>query len=167
MSTPHDNKQRGLEVGAIAPQWNLKGSDGKLVGLFRYFGQPVLLVFFRGTWCQSCRQQMEQIKASWENFSPLVQVIGIVREDESNIRAYLTENPLPFPLVSDPSAKIIQLHNVYQRFGLNGFRIAYPSTILLDHNHVVRYCYVGLSQFDRPELNEVLGEIRKLDINLR
>ena len=158
----HDNKQRGLEVGSVAPQWNLKGADGKLTGLFRYFNEPVLVFFFRGTWCQSCRKQIEQIKAQWEWISPLVQVIGIMREDETSVNEFLAANPLPFPLLSDPGAKIIQLHNVYQRFGLNGFRIAYPSTLLLDKDHVVHYCYVGLSQFDRPEIGEILEEIRKL-----
>ena len=34
--------------------------------------------------------------------------------------------PLPFPLIADPAAKVIQLHNVYQRFGLNGFPYSLP-----------------------------------------
>ena len=42
------------------------------------------------------------------------------------------------------------------------FRIAYPTTILLDRDHVIRYCYVGLTQFERPEISEVLAEIHKL-----
>jgi peroxiredoxin Q/BCP len=159
----HDNKHRGLEVGEIAPEWNLKGPDGKLIGLFRYFNQPLLMFFFRGTWCQSCLKQIEQIQDAWSEIEPLVQVVGIMRDSESRINEYLAEGPLPFPLIADPSAKVIQLHNVYQRFGLNGFRIAYPTTIILDRNHIVRYCYVGLTQFDRPEISEVLAELHKLN----
>lgn len=157
------NKQKGIEIGEVAPQWTLRGLDGQLVGPFRYFGQPLLIFFFRGTWCPSCRQQMERIKADWNLIGSLVSVVGIMRENGEAINEFLKNNPMPFPLIPDPEAKVIQLHNVYQRFGLNGFRIAYPTTLLIDQNHIVRFCYVGHSQFDRPNLNEIIEELHKLN----
>lgn len=45
--------------------------------------------------------------------------------------------------------------------GLNGVNIAYPSTIIVDREGIVRYCYVG-GQFDRPDLEEVINHLQKL-----
>lgn len=158
----HDNKQKGLEVGDLAPTWNLKDLDGKLTGLFRYFGKPLVIFFFRGTWCPSCRQQIEQIKANWNQINSFAEVVGIMREGEKSIREYLKTNPVPFPLLPDPDASVIKLHNVYQRFGFNGFRIANPTTLIIDRNQVVHYCYVGLTQFDRPDILEVIAQLQSL-----
>lgn len=164
INLPHDNKQKGLEVGELAPTWMLKDLDGKLTGLFRYFGQPLVLFFFRGTWCASCRQQIAQITAEWSRISPLAEVVGVMRENEKSIRDFLSHNSIPFPLLADPEANVIKLHNVYQRFGLNGFRIANPTVLILDRDQVVQYCYVGLTQFDRPDLSEVIAELEKLNV---
>jgi peroxiredoxin Q/BCP len=157
---PLDNK--GLEVGQIAPQWELKGTNGRAVSLASLRGRPVLLFFFRGTWCPSCRRQMEQIRDEWERIEPLTQVVSIVGQEEAPVREFLERTPLPYPLLCDPNRKVIEAHNVYQKFGLSGFRIAHPTTLIIDSVGIVRYCYVGSSQFDRPDLEEVIRELQVL-----
>lgn len=158
---PLENK--GIEIGHAAPEWQLTGLDGQLVSLRQFQGSPLLLFFFRGTWCPSCRKQMEQIRDEWRRIGPLAKVVGIVGQDAPAIKDFVARNPLPFPLLSDPDRQVIEAHNIYQRFSLTGFRIAHPTTLLIDQEGVVRYCYVGSSQFDRPNLEEVIAELHKLE----
>ena len=41
----------------------------------------------------------------------------------------------------------------------DSFRIAIPSTYILDQNHMIRYSYIGDSQFDRPAIDEILNMV--------
>jgi peroxiredoxin len=153
---------KGLEIGQKAPEWELERADGQIVKSFSFLGRPLVIFFFRGTWCPSCRRQMEDIKQNWQALSAKGQVIGIIAEHKKKLEEYSHRNKLPYVLLADPDRKVIQAHNVYRRFGVDGFRIAYPSTIILDHTGKVQYSYVGESTFDRPELSEVMLELDKL-----
>ncbi len=153
---------KGLTIGQSAPRWQLAGLDDKLVSLDQFQGQPVLLIFLRGTWCPNCRKQMETVRSEWARVAPLARVVAIVSQPAPEISDYLSRNPMPFSLLSDPNREVIKQYGVYQRLSLDGFRIAYPSTMIIDRGGVVRYSYVGGSQFDRPDFNQVINELEKL-----
>ncbi|MDB5083090.1 MAG: resA 1 [Chloroflexi bacterium] len=153
---------KGLTLGTLAPAWQLAGLDDKLVSLDQFQGQPVLLIFLRGTWCPNCRKQMETVRNEWSRVAPLARVIAIVSQAGPEVSDYLSRNPMPFPLLPDPNRDVIKLYGVYQRLGLDGFRVAYPTTMIIDQGGIVRYSYVGGSQFDRPDFNQVLVELEKL-----
>lgn len=153
---------KGIEVGAAAPEWQLKGLDGRRVSLGQFRGRSLLLFFFRGTWCPNCRKQMEQIAAEWQRIEKLAAVVGIVGEGQREVADFVSRNPLPFTLLPDPTREVIKQFDVYQRFSLSGFRIAHPTTVIIDRAGVVQYCYVGDSQFDRPDLNKVIETLQSL-----
>ena len=157
---------KGLKIGEIAPSWQLAGLDDKLVSLDQFQGDPLLLLFLRGTWCPNCRKQMEAVRGEWNRVAPLAKVVALVGQVAPEVSDYLSRNPMPFPLLPDPNREVIKLYGVFQRFSLDGFRIAYPSTMIIDQSGVVRYSYVGGSQFDRPDLNQVVTELEKLKVRV-
>lgn len=157
---------KGLKIGEAAPPWQLAGLDDKLVSLDQFQGQPLLLIFLRGTWCPNCRKQMETVRNDWTKVAPLAKVVAMVGQDAPEVRDYLSRNPMPFPLLPDPNRDVIKQYGVYQRLSLDGFRIAYPSTMIVDQRGVVRYSYVGGSQFDRPDFNQVITELEKLKMRV-
>lgn len=156
--------EKGLKIGETAPDWELTAVDGKVYGLDRLMGQqqPLLIIFLRGTWCPNCRKQMEAVRNDWARVAPLARVVALVGQSASEVSDYLSRNPMPFPLLPDPNREVIKTYGVYQQFSLDGFRIAYPSTMIVDRQSTVRYSYVGGSQFDRPDLNQVITELEKL-----
>ncbi len=163
---PLENK--GLEIGQPGPDWELTSVEGNTFSSQQFRGRPLLLFFFRGTWCPSCRSQMELIKANWEQIETLADAVGIVGEDPAQTRAFLANTaPLPFVLLPDPNRKVIEGHNIYRRFALDGFRVARPTTLILDSEGIVRYCYVGTSQFDRPDMSEIIGQLIKVPLPKR
>ncbi len=157
---------KGLKIGEAAPSWQLAGLDDKLVSLDQFQGKPLLLVFLRGTWCPNCRKQMEAVRSEWERVAPLARVVAIVGQTGPEVSDYLSRNPMPFSLLPDPNREVIKLYGVYQRLSLDGFRIAYPSTMIIDQRGIVRYSYVGGSQFDRPDFNHVITELEKLKVRV-
>ncbi len=159
---PLENK--GIQVGQLGPDWELQTVQGEKFTFRQFRGQNLLLFFFRGTWCPSCRGQMEMIRDNWGTIQGFAQVIGIVGENPRQTKEFLDRNPLPFPLLADPTRKVIEDHNIYKQFSLDGFRIARPTTIIYDRHGIVRYCYVGSSQFDRPSITELLTELAKVPI---
>lgn len=153
---------KGIEIGKAAPSWELKDLEGRLVKSEKFRGKPLLIFFFRGTWCPSCRKQMKQISEFWPRIKSLANVIGIVGEEGNYVQNFCFQNELPFPLIPDPGRSVIEQHNLYQPFALNGFRLARPTTLIIDQKGLVSYCYVGSSQFDRPDLENVFQELARL-----
>ncbi len=153
---------KGLKIGETAPQWQLTALDGNIYSLDQFQDQSLLLIFLRGTWCPNCRKQMEAVRNDWARLAPLAKVVALVGQSASEVSDYLSRNPMPFPLLPDPTREVIKKYGVYQRLSLDGFRIAYPSTMIIDQRGVVRYSYVGGSQFDRPDFNQVITELEKL-----
>ncbi len=102
---------------------------------------------------------MESVAAEWKRIEPLAAVVGIVGQDSRTTEDFLARNPLPFPLLPDPDREVVKQFGVFQRLSLEGFRIAYPSTLIIDEEGIVRYCYVGESQFDRPDLRQIISEL--------
>lgn len=93
--------KEGIAIGDSAPEWKLKTIDGLNITLSQYRGKAVVLFFFRGTWCPTCRKQMEQIRDKFDVLSGLAQIIGIAGQGEKETREYLARNPLPYLLLPD------------------------------------------------------------------
>lgn len=62
----------GLKVGDDAPDFEIKNSDGKIVKLSeRLANGPVVLCFFRGSWCPYCNMEMQVLTQSLPLFKKL------------------------------------------------------------------------------------------------
>ena len=57
---------------------------------------------------------------------------------------------------------MIKQYEVFVPIKWDSFRIAIPSTYILDENHVIRYSYIGDSQFDRPALDEIFNIVNQV-----
>ena len=59
----------GLRVGVEAPDFealNFKGEKVKLSELYK--DGPVVLIFYRGSWCPFCNAQLQQLQSRLEDF---------------------------------------------------------------------------------------------------
>jgi methyl-accepting chemotaxis protein len=69
---------------------------------------------------------------------------------------------IKIPILSDEKRAVIKKYEVFVPVKWDSFRIAIPSTYVLDENHVIRYSYIGDSQFDRPAMDEILRMVEKI-----
>src|SRR5262249_55902103 len=123
LSAPSDQKlgtlapNTGIPVGKKIPSAHALDLDGKDVSLESLFKKgPILLVFYRGGWCPFCNSEIHALTKANSDFEKkgvtLVAVSVDKPEEESKFKAEYT---IPFPVLSDSDAKVINAFNVVNR----------------------------------------------------
>ncbi len=117
-----------------APDFSLTSRDGSVVQLSSLKGNVVLINFW-ATWCAPCRQEMPLLDAIYQKYNHVgFEMLGInVENDAKGAERYLTETPVTFPILFDPTGKVSKQYNVK----------AMPSTVLVDRQGNVRHVHFG------------------------
>jgi peroxiredoxin len=150
MATPLSAKP--ANVGAPAPDLSLKDPmNGQTVRLSEYRGRDVMLVFFRGTWCPFCREQMRLLSENHDRLQRAgITLLGAICENPVTVRLYLNSNPLPFPLLLDGSRAAAKAMGCHYWLTHEGFNLSHPALFILDRNGVITFAHVGKSMSDLP-----------------
>jgi peroxiredoxin len=137
-------------VGMAAPDFVLKGLDGRNLRMSEFRGQ-VVLVNFWARWAGDSRQEMpalDRINTTY-NRAGLV-VLGVsIDEDLNRAREFAGAMKVSYPILFDTGSDV----------GRNYFLQRMPMTILVDRAGVVRYSNVG---FKRGDERAYLDHIREL-----
>ena len=133
-----------------APDFSLRGEDGKPYRLADFRGQVVVLNFW-ATWCPPCRYEMPSMerahkKVQGEKIALLAVNVG---ESEEQVFEFTGRYPVTFPLLLDEEGKVIRLYPV----------IGLPTTFIIDPRGRVTHRAVGGREWDEDRL---LGQLRQL-----
>jgi peroxiredoxin len=107
-------EEKILPVGAPAPEFALKDSNGRIVRSADLLALgPLVIKFFRGRWCPYCMTELE----AWRDlFSQLREcgglMVAIGPQVERQSDFMVGQHGLPFPVLTDPGCKVAT------RFGL-------------------------------------------------
>jgi peroxiredoxin len=137
-------------VGKPAPDFVLRGLDGRNLRLSEFRGQVVLVNF----WARSdgnSRQQMpalDRINITYQRAGLVV--VGVsVDDDLRRAKEFASAMSVSYPILFDTGTDI----------GKNYFLQKMPMTILVDRSGIVRYAAVG---YKRGDENVYLDHIREL-----
>jgi peroxiredoxin len=135
--------QAGLEVGQLAPDFEISTTDGRRVRLSDFRGRPVVVNFF-ALWCTSCLTEMPEIKAAQEergldSFAVLAVNAGETRERALEFVDFLDA---PFTYGLDTNLVVSDAYRVY---GL-------PATVFIDAEGVIQTVYAGYTGRERLDL---------------
>jgi len=127
-------------IGMKAPDFTLRdahkeeGEAGVTLSLMVEKG-PVLMVFFRGYFCERCVGHLRAIGDEMEAFNEAgVQVIAISPDTSANMRDSIEiYGDLPFPLLSDPEDKLAEA------YGLVVGDEVYHGVFLVDRNRRIQF----------------------------
>jgi peroxiredoxin Q/BCP len=130
----------------------------------------VVLFFQRDYYCTNCRKQVQQLADRVDDFRDRdAEVVSIVPEPVDRVEAWQESYDLPFPLLADPDTEAGDAYDQPVRFGILGrfsdFFGRMPEIVLIDRRGTepeIAYVHKGSSTFDRPEIDEILGEIDDL-----
>ena len=137
-------------VGMAAPDFVLKGMDGRNLRMSEFRGQ-VVMVNFWARWAGDTRQEMPALDRINTTYSRAgLVVLGIsVDEDLQRAREFAGAMKVSYPILFDTGSDI----------GRDYLLQKMPLTILVDRAGVVRYSNVG---FKRGDERAYLDHIREL-----
>ena len=137
-------------IGKTAPDFALKGLDGKNTRLSEFRGQ-VVLVNFWARWAGPSRQEMpalEQINNTYQRAG--LMILGVsIDEDLNRAREFADSMHVSYPMLFDTS-DATGTHYAIEKL---------PVTFLIDRGGIVRFFNVG---FKRGDEKVYLEQIREL-----
>ncbi len=127
---------QGVGPGRRAPEIKLKTLEGQTVRLSEFRGHPLIVTFW-ATWCPPCRDEFPALVAARERHRDAgLQVLAVNQLDQElrgdpgkdNVRRFLAEFAVTFPVVLDPRASSREAYQV----------LAFPTTVFIDSAGVIR-----------------------------
>lgn len=121
---------------ALAPDFTLPTTDGKMLKLSNYRGKVVIIDFW-ATWCPPCRKGIPDLIDIKKRYgSKGVEIIGISVDTDTkdDVIPFMKEKGINYPIVYGNQ-------NVYMQYG--GIR-AIPTTFVIDKEGKIVASYEGL-----------------------
>jgi len=173
-------EERILPVGAVAPEFELKDSTGRLVRSRDLLAVgPLVVKFFRGRWCSYCVTELE----AWRDLYGTLRergalLVAISPETQRQSDFAVQQHGLPFPLLHDPGARLAEQFGLvytvpeyHQRYlksilvnlpFLNGeasWRLPLPAAYVIGRDGRVAFADAHADFRVRPEPQDVLAAV--------
>jgi len=129
-----------IEVGKLAPDFQLEASNGKQVKLSDFRGKNVLLYFYPKDMTPACTTQACDIRDRSKDFKKLKTVIlGISTDSMARHQKFIEKYELPFLLLADEEHSVSELFEVWQLKKLYGreFMGIVRSSFIIDQQGIL------------------------------
>ncbi len=174
---------RALEVGDRAPDFNLPSCRGQHVRLSDRIAQgPVVLSFYRGSWCPFCTLEMKALRETVSTVEDLgATVLALSPQSLEGTCKMAEEQNIPFDLLSDEGNDVArqfgivfhlqdEIQSIYKELGIdfplvNGddsFDLPVPATYLIDTAGTIRLAFVDPDYTRRLDPSEIITILREL-----
>ena len=133
-----------IKQGLPAPNFTLKGLDGKPVSLTDFKGKVVFLNIW-ATWCPPCKDEMPSMEKLYQGLKGKDFEILAVSIDSSGAKAvtpFMKEYKLTFPALLDPEERIKSL------YGTTGV----PESFIINKQGIVEKVVIGPMDWATPEV---------------
>jgi len=149
-----------VRPGSKAPMFSALDVRGGMFDTRAYLGRNNLVLFFyRGHWCATCREELLDLKDQYPNISVQdAEVVAVSADSIDEARNMAVDLLLPYKVISDPDHRIIDMYDVYDRE--NG--TAFITLFLIDKAGVVRYKRSIAGPEDAVRAAEVVNKLKNL-----
>ena len=133
-----------VDVGEEAPDFALETDEQKKVSLKDYRGKKVVLYFYPKDGTPGCTTEALEFKGAAEQFAKKGAVIlGISKDSVASHQKFKEKHQLPFTLLSDPEAKVLNEYGVWKEKVIYGrkFMGTERTTFLIDEKGIIRKMY--------------------------
>ena len=148
-----------VEVGDIAPDFELEDQNGKKVRLSQYRGKKnVLLAFFPFAFSPVCTNEMGDLKVKEETILKLdAQILAASVDSTWSEKAFAKELGVKFPILGDFKKQVVPLYGaLYEDKGF-----ARRTVFVIDKQGSVAYKR-EYEPGTQPNIDEVLAVLKKL-----
>ena len=148
---------RGPQVGELAPDFELQGTDGAF-RLSDHRGERVILLFYPGDNTPVCTKQFCSYRDRAEDVDQLdAVVVGVSAQDVDSHEAFMAKHGLAVPLLADVDGQVAKAYGAHAPvFGTR------RAVVIVDEQGVVRYRHdhrLGLDFQTVDELREALESL--------
>lgn len=150
-----------VNVGDIAPDFELDDQDGKKVHLKDFRGKKnVLLAFFPAAFSPVCTNELGELKEKHDVITKLdVQILASSVDSRWSEKAFSKQLGLKFPVLSDFGKKVAPLYGaLYEEKGF-----AKRAVFVIDKRGKVVYKRIYDPPTEMPDLKEAIEVLKKLD----
>ncbi len=102
-----------LSVGAQAPDFTVKDSEGNTVSLSDFAGKTVVLYFYPKDDTPGCTKEAQSFRDNYEEYQGKEMVVlGVSQDDEASHKLFKEKYGLPFTLLADVDGAISKAYDV-------------------------------------------------------
>jgi peroxiredoxin (alkyl hydroperoxide reductase subunit C) len=147
-----------LQVGDVAPDFELPASGNRTVKLVTFRGRKnVLLAFYPFAFSPVCSLQLPGLQKSLGDFKALnTEVLGISVDSRHSSTAFAEHLKLDFPLLSDFSKEVTTAYGVLREGGF-----AERALFVIDKDGRIAYAHVNPIG-EVPDISPVFKVLHKL-----
>ncbi len=173
----------GLFINSKAPDFKAKDQNGNDVRLKDLLKQgPVVLVFFRGSWCPYCNRYLKNLEDSLRLvINKGATLVAVTPEQSEGIAKTLEKTNASFRILHDEGLKIMKAYDVeyelnenavkrHKNGGIdleeingkkNGNYLPVPATYVISKESTVTFRFFNVDYKKRPSVKEILEHLDK------
>ena len=151
-----------LTIGTKAPDFTLPDENGTMHSLSEYLGKKVILYFYPKDMTSGCTKQACVFAELYPQFTEKgAEVIGISKDSQSSHRKFKEQFHLPFTLLSDPDAEVIQKYDAWKEKSMYGRKYfgTVRSTYLIDEDGIIIRAFEKVKPAENP--GDMLKELER------
>ena len=170
-----------LQCGDIAPDFSLISTDNQEINLYKLLEtQPVIISFFRGSWCPFCVKELEHFQNNLELIQQVKNMHFIaISPQKASISAQLKqEKSMSITILSDIKNNIAnkfglvftlpeKVRELYKSLGANlldfngddSYTLPIPATYLIGQDKKIHFAYVNANYMERADISELINVI--------
>ena len=144
-----------------APAWSLPDSEGRSHSLGDYHGRPILVVFYLGSGCVHCIEQLNIFAPLTKEYADAgIQIIAVSTDSAASLHQTFEQAKdqagFPFPILADANLDAFKSYRAFDDFE----RTPLHGTFLIDGTGAVRWQNIGHQPFRDGAW--LLGESKRL-----
>ncbi|MCA9812545.1 MAG: redoxin domain-containing protein [Nitrosarchaeum sp.] len=147
-----------LNIGDIAPNFELPDTELKMRTLEEFKGKKVVLSFFVAASSPVCKTELCTFRDSWKELSDMnAQVIAISNDGPFANKAFAQKNNLNFPILADYSSKTIRDYDVLMKdlLHIKDYNAAKRSVFVILEDGKIGYKWISDDPLKEPNYKEI------------
>jgi len=152
-----------LNVGDIAPGFELPDTDLKLRTLDEFKGGKIVLSFIVAASSPVCEVELCSFRDSWKEISELgAKVIAISNDGPFANKAFAQKNNFNFPLLADYTSKTIRSYGVLMPdlLHIKNYNAAKRSVFIINEDGKIGYKWVSEDPLKEPNYDEIKNYLK-------
>ncbi|NJK77901.1 MAG: peroxiredoxin [Nanoarchaeota archaeon] len=147
-----------LNVGDIAPKFELPDIDLKMRSSDEFKGKKIVLSFIVAASSPVCEKELCSFRDSWSEISNLgAQIVAISNDGPFANKAFVQKNNFNFPLLADYNSKTIRDYDVLMPHLLHikDYNSAKRSVFVIMEDGKIGYKWVSEDPLKEPNYEEI------------